>query len=186
MSPLTIMAFVVLALAIKVSLLVAHAGEVLRRAERWPVSGAWTLRNGGSDAIRSDERMAELPLSAQALLDFARRDRVNLAIVPSGATVTLRSEGSQGLSYGTPASRITRHLADGVAVRATWHREGDVLCLESDAGDGAKMLETFERVGPHLQAETRVVLPAYGLDRARARVYERAGSANRSREEIVR
>ena len=117
MSPLTIMAFVVLALAIKVSVLVALAGEVLRRVERWPVSGAWTLRNGGSDAI-----------------------------------------GSRG---GCPL-------------------------FGSDAGDGAKMLETVERVGPHLRAETRVVLPAYGLDRARARVYERAGSANRSREEIVR
>jgi len=186
MSPLTIVAFVVIALAIKLSVLVALGVEVLRRAERWPVSGLWTLRGGGIDAIVPAERAPALPPMAQALLDFACRDRVGFAIVPSGATVTMRSEDGRVLSYGTPASRITRVLADGVEVQATWYRRGDVLCLESDAGAGAKITETYERVGSHLRAETRVVVPAYGLDRTRARVYERAASANGSRAEINR
>ena len=180
-SPLTIFVFLAVAVAVKLSVLVALCATVLRRGDRSPVSGAWALRGGERRALSARYDGPRLTPLARALMSLVDRDLSRLEITPSGRTVTVRSADGQVLNYGTHDSLITRRLTEDVEVQATWYRQGDTLLLESGVGEEGKIIEVYERAGEHLKAETKVTVPACGLERSFSRLYERASAGSTPR-----
>lgn len=157
-------AFVAVAVIVKVSALTALGVSVLARRERFPVWGRWILV---SDEIEEPAHSGGSSLSpgSTALRRLLDSDMSRIEIAPSRATVTVRSADGQTFNYGRPELRVIRLEDRRVRVHATWCRDGDVLRLQSHAEDEDTIVEAFQVARSELAAE--LSFTARGAEAAR-------------------
>jgi hypothetical protein len=174
LSPVTIIVFVAVAIAVKVSALVGIAVAVLRRSDRSPVYGAWDLEpQAAENMFSADDETRRFPV-VSFLLGLANRDMSQIAIVPCGDTVTVRSRDGQAFNFGGPHSGVTRSPQQGWQLTAAWHRRGEAIELESEVIGEGKLVETYRCDGRDLIAEFRVTVPAARLQREVTRRYRKS------------
>jgi len=175
---------VVLALAVKLTVLASLAAVVFRRmdSDHAAVSGRWRLRTGESDDARcpptdgaTEAGVTRSTRVTKALREFVERDVSWLTIESRHSSVRVVSSDATAVNYATGGSRIERRLSDEIEVQATADWRGDVLHVELSTSCDARVEEKYTASEDRgcLEVEVQLIVPDAGLHLELTRTYDR-------------